>query len=797
MATTMPIRSQPFPAVSDRRSSLSSAQGSHRSSASISQQVRHSKVPSHHSESLRSPVDSIRSSSHQFPRPAQNAVQRRRGHRLRSQYPINGSEPHVEYILLASFDENRGPSMEHQYPGAISPDEGMLAELMLPDQTHMRTQDWTMFFLHKNPGQSEDEEDQEDKAELRRQRREAREQKRAAGEEVEASDEASADEDDLLTPPLMYVLNLVYTKKDSTKKRGASTQAMAICTRHSFLHIYKPLLLLALEDYFKTPSQKILENLYNSLNAMDLSLMPRLSLLERNILQANDVKDLFVEKFETMIEQRAEEEEQDRIASPPSSPSRNGQPKYMVPRDTHEFESKIVYNDIPIPVKIPTAPSPETVGDFSLVQLIQTFNTPHITSPQPFALHSHLTTAGAYTHPIIVLINAVLTEKRVVFLGHQRPSGEVAEAVLAACALASGGILRGFTRHAFPYTDLSKVEELLNVPGFIAGVTNPTFVYHPEWWDLLVDLPAGRMKISSSIQAAPVTEGGNYFTQHHNMPKEASADPTGDIAFMEEVTAAIEQRQGEQLIRSKFRSYIAKFTRIAAAYEETVYGASSLSVLPSTEVEKAPATARRKSSTTTNSTTSSKPLKGHGYVWPTEESKVRELSAMTAKIEGWRSTRTYYNFIDDLATHSHLRRDPSSPISPISPASANGTNGTETRPYLDIPHTLARLRTLRLSPGEAAPIYLALSQYCTTYQTILELLSHAPLSEAGLFQVSMGLFHESWDVREATMNLLERARQHPAGRIWFARLGGFVKLGFTRAINEAETRQHRMGHEED
>lgn len=688
--------------------------------------------------------------------------------------------------------------MEHQYPGAISPDENMLAELMLPDQTHMRTQDWTMFFLHKNSGNGEDEEGQEDKAEQKRLQREAKEQRRAAGEEVEPCDqEGSDDEDDFQTPPLMYVLNLVYTKKDPTAKRGARTQAMAICTRHSFLHIYKPLLLLALEDYFKTPSQKILENLYNALNAMDLSLMPRLSLLERGILQANDVKDLFVEKFETMIEQRLEEEEHDRVTSPPSSPSRNGQPKYIVPRDTHEFESRIVYNDIPIPVKIPTAPSPETVGDFSLVSLIQTFNTPHVTQPQPFALHPHLTTAGAFTHPIIVLINAVLTEKRVIFLGHQRPSGEVAEAVLAACALASGGILRGFTRHAFPYTDLSKIDELLNVPGFIAGVTNPTFLYHPEWWDLLVDLPAGRMKISSSIAAAPVTEGGTFFSQNHNMPKEASPDPTGDVAFMEEVTAAIEQRQGEQLLRSKFRSYIAKFTRIAAAYEETVYGASSLSVLPPTEVEKAPASSRRKSSTTTTSTSTGKPLKGHGYVWATEESKLRELSAMTAKIDGWRSTRSYYNFISDLASHSLLHKDPSSPLSPISPASVNGVSGLESRPYLDISHTLARLRTLRLSPGEVAPIYIALAQYCTTYSTILELLSHASLSEAGLFQVSMGLFHESWDVREATLNLLERVRQHPAGRIWFARLGGFVNAGFTRAINEAEMRRDRVGQEDD
>jgi hypothetical protein len=55
----------------------------------------------------------------------------------------------VEYILVASFDIDRGSVMEHQYPGPISGDENMLAELMLPDQAHVRASDWTIFYLHK------------------------------------------------------------------------------------------------------------------------------------------------------------------------------------------------------------------------------------------------------------------------------------------------------------------------------------------------------------------------------------------------------------------------------------------------------------------------------------------------------------------------------------------------------------------------------------------------------------------------------------------------------------------------
>ena len=394
--------------------------------------------------------------------------------------------------------------------------------------------------------------------------------------------------------------------------------------------------------------------LYDAVNAMDLSLMPKLSLLERHLLQASDNKDLFVEKFEQMIQMRIAEDRGEGISDQPFDASRSppkrpgisragtkahfeGQSVYSVPRDTHEFESKVMYKGIPIPIKVPVAVMPETVGDFSLIKLIQNFSEPHAKSPQPFPIHPHLTTNGTGTHPIIVLVNALLTQKRVIFLGHNMPSGEVAEAVLAACALASGGVLRGFTRHAFPYTDLTKIDDLLNVPGFIAGVTNPTFELHPEWWDLLCDLPSGRMKISSKIEEAGPTEGLVYFKQqnpsHANLVNASSSnsssnsDLTGDNAFVGEILKSIAARHGERVIRAKWRDWVVKFTRIAAAFEESVYGASAL-YIGGDDFE-----------------TGVVGISGHGYVWPDENAKQRELAGNVTRIEGWRNTRSYYSFI--------------------------------------------------------------------------------------------------------------------------------------------------------
>ncbi|KAI1374991.1 spindle pole body interacting protein [Hypoxylon crocopeplum] len=707
--------------------------------------------------------------------------------KLRSQYPREATENHVEYILVASFDIDRGPVMEHQYPVAITGDEHMLAELMLPDQVHSRNQDWTIFFLHKDTSQEEDEEERKEKEEKRRRRKRRRD--RAAGiisedddtideegeDEEDEDDDLDDDDDDDSTdsepeggegPPLIYVLNLVYTRHDKTVKRGAVVKAMAICTRHPFLHIYKPLLLLALEEYYKSPVPETLALLYEAVNNMDLSLMPRLSLLERYLLQSSNNKDLFVEKFERMVQLRIAEDKGDGVGQPfdaSKSPPKlqgisragtkahlEGQSAYSVPRDTHEFESKVMYKGIPIPVKVPTAIMPETVGDFSLIKLIQTFSEPHAKSVQQFPIHTHLTTNGPGTHPIIVLANALLTQKRVIFVGHNMPSGEVAEAVLAACALASGGVLQGFTRFAFPYTDLTKVDDLLNVPGFIAGVTNPTFELHPEWWDLLCDLQTGRMKISEKIEPAPITEGLVYFQQQHpsfanilSGSSNPSTDLTGDLVFMNDILKSITARRGERVIRAKWRDWIVRFTRIAAAFEEAVYGASAL-YIGGDEVE-----------TVTGE---------HGYVWADENAKQKELAGNVCRIEGWRNTRSYYSYIQDLVKLYNLR--------PLK--------------GLDLHHMHDRLRSQRLTPAQSREIYLAFSKYVHSYDEICLLLSVAPESHAGLFYIALGLFHKDKDVRIKTSELVERISEHEAGQHWWRGMSRFEKLAFHRIRREAE-----------
>lgn len=794
----------------NRRRSLTSSSkhsGSQSTNNASNLSIQHSKASS---TSQPSPMHSP--TSHPYPNGAHQARQYAQKP-VKSQYPANSTEKHVEYILLASFDIDRGSVMEHQYPGPVGGDEQMLAELMLPDQAHVRSQDWTIFFLHKDA--AEEPEDRRKRKKRRKDGDDGSWEVVAGAEEdeeddaEESSDEDNEDEESAVDgPPLVYVLNLVNTKQDSTVKRGAVVKAMAVCTRHSFLHIYKPLLLLALQQYFAKPELETLASLYEAVNSMDLSLLPRLSFHEKAILQSSDAKDLFLEKFEAIIAQRMASKAQENGGQPSSPTAQHpARSRFGLPRDTHEFESMVKYANVPVPIKIPTALTAETVGDFSLIKLITTFGTLHITSPVPFSpTHPHLTTSGGLTHPIIVLLNALLTQKRIMFLGHNLPSSDVAEAVLGACHLASGGLLRGFTRHAFPYTDLTKIDDLLKVPGFIAGVTNPAFAHHSEWWDLLCDIGTGRMRISNRVEQAPLTEGVVYFQTAGHAPFSMSTynggmaaivgagaslsaglggnaippnshhnDATGDTAFMANIVAAINERHGENAIRARFRRWVLKFTRIAAAFEETVYGATPL------HIHNPNATADSPLSPNTASSNELPPeVSGHGYVWATQQQKNAELAANATRIEGWRNTRSYYNFIQDLAAYYQFR--------PVKD--------------LDLQHLHDKLSKLRMPPDSAANIYLAICAVVNTDAEITQLLSvvangptdlgrnpSAGGQGQGLFYLALGLFHARIDVREAVAELLARVQEHEAGKHFWAGLGRFARVAWERVVAAREERE--------
>ena len=68
------------------------------------------------------------------------------------------------------------------------------------------------------------------------------------------------------------------------------------------------------------------------------------------------------------------------------------------------------------------------------------------------------------------------------------------------------------------------------------------------------------------------------------------------------------------------------------------------------------------------------------------------------------------------------------------------------------------------------------------------MLTCTPESHAGLFYLGLGLFHPERRVREATKALLDRVRDHEAGRHFWGLLGRFAKVAFFRVGREMDER---------
>ncbi|KAG5361999.1 Protein mesA [Yarrowia sp. C11] len=610
---------------------------------------------------------------------------------------------HIEYVLAAEFDIDAGPVVKYQYPDTLPGDEQLMAELMLPDQSHVRNQDWTIFFLHDENGLLQ----------------------------YRPNDKGD----------MFYVLNLVNTKFDKDVRRGAIVKSMCLITRYPYFQIFKPVLILALDEYFDSPSLDCLKKLYSSINSMSVERMPNFSASEKLLLAVSEDHSLFAERFG---EEEAAIVDEKNAPIDPRGSSSGEKPTYYIDlknrghrlvstgtvRDTHYFDSSLQYGAMKIPVKVPTAIFPETVGDFSLIRLLRTLQ--NIKGPFK-SVHPQLTIFGPTTPPVIVLINALLTQKRVLFIGYNTPSGDVADHVLAACFLASGGgILRGFTRYAFPYTDLSKVDDLLETPGFIAGAKNPTFTHHPTWYDVVVDIENFTMDISPAI-SSPVpkekeTKGNN--------PLFATISQD-DIIFTDQVKRMLTEHYGESSIRHRCRNYLIRFVRIAISFEEYKYKQSLLWPRKNTDKDA-----------------------GHGYVWNSGTRRLLDFQNLEPVIEGWRQSRSYA-----LAAEDERERL---------------TNPDALT--LDVEHCLDKLKIQTLNNSESAAIYTLLHTNVSGYDDINTLLVHA--IDSNLFEVALGLVHRFPAAREATCELLERIRAHPAGKRFFDRINPFLKVTFFRIIED-------------
>ncbi|PVU92017.1 hypothetical protein BB561_004083 [Smittium simulii] len=622
----------------------------------------------------------------------------------------------VDYILVAEFDINEGSVLKQQYPEPTGEDESYLADLMLPDGAHLRETDWSIFLLNQNyPRGSANTEQKKD---------------------------------------LLYAINLVRTKHDA-------------CAKRLF-----PLLLLALENYYRTPTTKSLEFLYNSLNSEDTSFIPSLNDFQKRILRFSMDVPVYSEIIDSSLSKSfvSSLNSDKALSETRQQQFDNYSNSYNTNIDRNLFQVTYTYLDVKLPIKIPLTCFSEEIGSPSVIKLISTFGP---TSSSAIRINQHdLDLGSGLVHPVILLINAILTEKRIIFLGHNLSADEVSNYVLAAAIIGSGGgdVLKGLKHKLFPYSNLLSLDRLLSCPGYIAGVTNPAFEDKTDWWDILFNINTKKITISPSIskkaksnKAAQNKDILTYNNDNNNRitSKASKKDVKSDKslshtqAFINDLFYAIDNHYSEIYVRAKFESYIRHFLFLAAVYEQINYGKYDLFYLPrTTALDKINSENIKSRFIHSDLDYVYSTRVKHKFINQTEigyskknsysQQTNSEINSIQSVIIGFIGTNLYYDFIEQVQysrTHD--------PINTI-----------------DIHAMINRIqKTIDLKDEEVIAFFTSMHYTIKTDKQIEMLLSTLPLINTGLEPILSGMYHISDNVKFYATTLLKRIQADPVSKI--------------------------------
>ena len=291
--------------------------------------------------------------------------------------------------------------------------------------------------------------------------------------------------------PMLWCLNHVSNRRDTSVRRGAQVKALAICSRHRFIHVWKPVLMMAVDrmyslstglgEYSEPPEEQC-RVLFEALNALPASSLP-------------PVTDLHRQAHRLMLTHGTAQRETVPIGKgvqwPPGTASH-------------------------IPLRVPLALQPEELAESSVSDLLRRFG-----------------------KGLLTVFHALVQQRRVCFLGHSQPAETVCLAVLSSPLLVCPPMANLLAR-CYPYTTLNNLD-FLSVDGFIAGTTNPIFESHPEWWDVLCDIDTGKVYVP-----VPGDKGRKVAGEP---PRLSEADEE----LYELVSSGMEQRLSEHWLRACFQ----------------------------------------------------------------------------------------------------------------------------------------------------------------------------------------------------------------------------------------------------
>lgn len=379
----------------------------------------------------------------------------------------------IEYVLTAEFHIDKGPSLLHQFPQEVPGIRNLafLPELMIPDQIHKREEDFTLFLLFRN---------------------------KTTGEFQYLRDK-NCEKDPY------YVYTLVNNLMNEQYKRGSVIKSISILTKLPYFKNFKPLLLITLDIYFNTNSVDILRNLMLAINEKDFNIVGDTKGITQGSHDISIIKKLLLTSIlDLPVNDKIYYDEIFRNKLLEIDVTLDNNNDLFIRKDL-SFNSVIKFNNMNIPIRIPMINIPDNLGDYLnptdlnfKSNLIHLLNSKLVTD----YLSYDLTIYGLQTPSIILIINALLTGKKIILLSYEKSSGFIIDFVLLILKICTGGgILSGFLSNynVFPIMDVSKIDLLEQCDSFIAGTINPFFKHNDKLWDVLYDLDSNEISLSSSL----------------------------------------------------------------------------------------------------------------------------------------------------------------------------------------------------------------------------------------------------------------------------------------------------------
>lgn len=198
----------------------------------------------------------------------------------------------------------------------------------------------------------------------------------------------------------------------------------------SRMQVFRAPLVTTLDEYYSNPSVGVLEELFNALNSVSLAECPRPNIVEQRVMH------LGVSASYPSSTVRATP-----TATSGSNAVSTGADYLLVdftPTRWYFRTSTPLFHTPSMPLHISLHGCPDDLGAANLSYLVRVFQ----------------------QSGVMKIYNAILTRKRVLFVGYDHAAGDVCQMVLSAVAMVAPPLC-GVIRRAFPYvnlTDLSFLE---------------------------------------------------------------------------------------------------------------------------------------------------------------------------------------------------------------------------------------------------------------------------------------------------------------------------------------------------